>query len=66
MDHYWTTEGMRSSYWTIELERKLLIIIDARSESRTRTGLRPGDFKSPVSTIPPSKPIDREKSYIEP
>ena len=32
-----------------------LILRNARNKSRTCTALLPGDFKSPVSTIPPSE-----------
>jgi hypothetical protein len=37
---------------------------DARSRTRTGTGLLPGDFKSPVSTISPSKRM-RPTLYIK-
>lgn len=39
----------------LKLRLNLLILKDARNRSRTCTPLLAGDFKSPVSTIPPSE-----------
>lgn len=42
--------GLSRQVRSLQINRKERV---ARGESRTRTGFLPGDFKSPVSTIPP-------------
>lgn len=55
MERQWTAGAKEAAYWTARLECKLLIVTDARRGIRTPTPLRARDFKSLVSTIPPSK-----------
>ena len=53
-----------NSLWCSNKKSQNLIVSnsdlkDTRNGARTRTAVRPGDFKSPVSTIPPP----RQQSY---
>src|SRR5262245_45579240 len=47
------SEGCWAEATDAQTSQRSHLIADARGESRTLTGLPPGDFESPASAIPP-------------